>query len=151
MLLGFRSGPCVRFPLCPTVELLFPSKSLPVLDSPPKHTHENPQMGQQASFKEGGGGALAALRWILVPEIGSVRRVYAAVAQSLPDIALSRTKAQDVGPAFWITWSLSNSRQQVRPHCNSLPTGIVTLPSAVRILLRAVLVISSVRGCSSVW
>ncbi|GFQ96588.1 hypothetical protein TNCT_471021 [Trichonephila clavata] len=54
MLLGFRSGPCVRFPLCPTVELLFPSKSLPVLDSPPKHTHENPQMGQQASFKEGG-------------------------------------------------------------------------------------------------
>ncbi|GFQ90526.1 hypothetical protein TNCT_621261, partial [Trichonephila clavata] len=45
---------CVRFPLCPTVELLFPSKSLPVLDSPPKHTHENPQMGQQASFKEGG-------------------------------------------------------------------------------------------------
>ncbi|GFR21347.1 hypothetical protein TNCT_98451 [Trichonephila clavata] len=45
-------------------------------------------------------GALAALRWILVPEIGSVRGVYAAVAQSHLSIALPGTKAPVVGPAF---------------------------------------------------
>ncbi|GFR01200.1 hypothetical protein TNCT_567371 [Trichonephila clavata] len=64
-------------------------------------------------------GALAALRWILVLGIGSVRGVYAAVAQIHLSIALPGTKAPVVGPAFR-RWLPSNSRQKARSHWNSL-------------------------------